>query len=207
MIGRLHYISQETPAKTHLQAIQEACEAGCEWVQLRVKDATEEMYLDIATKAKKITDAHQARLIINDNPRVAKAIQAAGVHLGKEDMPPHEARRILGESAIIGGTANTWEDIQRLAEARVDYIGLGPFRFTTTKKKLSPVLGLEGYQKVIEQCKEHQIEIPVIAIGGIVLEDVKAIRETGVHGIAVSGVITHSTGQKNLVKEMYVALA
>jgi thiamine-phosphate pyrophosphorylase len=206
MIAKLHYISQETPQLSHVQAIQNACEAGCDWIQLRVKNTTDEMYTQIATQARQICDTYGAHLIINDNVTVAKAVQAYGVHLGKEDMPPEEARKVLGSQYIIGGTANTFEDVQRLAAAQVDYIGLGPFRFTTTKEKLSPVLRIEGYRQIIEKARLTGISIPIIAIGGIVVDDVTAILATGVHGVAISGLITHATNQKQTVTQLHHAL-
>jgi thiamine-phosphate pyrophosphorylase len=116
-------------------------------------------------------------------------VNATGVHLGKTDMPPAEARRILGDGFIIGGTANTFEDIRRLTDEGVDYIGLGPFRFTATKKNLSPILGLEGYKDILSRCRAAGIALPVLAIGGITVDDIPALMQTGVSGIAVSSAI------------------
>lgn len=125
--------------------------------------------------------------IINDNPQVAIEANADGVHLGKKDMPVKEARELLGYNFIIGGTANTMDDIRQLVADGVDYIGLGPFRFTKTKENLSPIIGIEGYLRILSQCREEGITIPVIAIGGITIEDIPAIMATGVHGVAMSG--------------------
>ena len=202
MISKLHYISQQTPDRTHVQAVEEACRAGCDWVQLRVKNAPDAAYLSLAHAAKEICQLYGARLIINDNVAVAKAAGAHGVHLGKEDMPPKQAREMLGNGYLIGGTANTFEDVLRLAAAKVDYIGMGPFRFTTTKEKLSPILGLAGYGRVLNQTAAAGIAIPIIAIGGIVLEDVEPLLETGVYGVAVSGLITHATDKKQVVDQL-----
>ncbi|NME66948.1 thiamine phosphate synthase [Flammeovirga aprica JL-4] len=199
---KLHYISTEKKDKNHLQHIQEACESGCRWIQLRAKDISTEDYIALAKKAKIITDLHNAILLINDRPDVAKAVNADGVHVGKEDISPAEAREILGEGKVVGGTANTIEDIQRLYDYGVDYIGLGPFRFTQTKKKLSPILGLEGYQSLLDQCKERGIDTPIIAIGGIEVTDVENILKTGVHGIAVSGVIANAINPAGVVTVM-----
>lgn len=199
MINKLHYISTEKIDKNHLHHIQEACEAGCRWIQLRAKNISDEDYIILAKKAKIITDLHNAILLINDRPNVAVAANADGVHVGKEDISPIEARKILGDGKIIGGTANTIDDIQHLYDCGVDYIGLGPFRFTQTKKKLSPILGLEGYQKILDQCKERGINIPIIAIGGIEPMDVESILQTGVYGIAVSGVIANAMNPAGVV--------
>jgi len=117
-------------------------------------------------------------------------------------MPIDEARRLLGKDKIIGGTANTFEDVKRIYSAGADYIGCGPFRFTTTKKKLSPILGLDGYRRIIEQMDAYGINIPVIAIGGILLQDVSDIMQTGVSGVAVSGAILNANNDDNPVTTM-----
>ena len=120
---------------------------------------------------------------------LAKAIGADGVHLGHEDMPVTEARERLGEEFLIGGTANTFDDVVALCRAGVDYIGCGPFRFTTTKERLAPVLGLAGYAALMARMAEAGLRTPVVAIGGITRADVPALMETGVQGIAVSGAV------------------
>ena len=187
MISKLQYISQGATPEEHLVNIQNACTAGSEWVQLRLKNQTDEVILETAKKAREITNHFQTRLIINDHYKIAKQVNADGVHLGKTDACPAVVREYLGKLFIIGGTANTLEDCKILLEKQVDYIGLGPFKYTTTKKNLSPILGLEGYQVLLE---ELNTETPVIAIGGIVLEDVSPLLKTNIHGIAVSGEIT-----------------
>ena len=106
---------------------------------------------------------------------------------------------MLGEEFIIGGTANTFEDIERLASQGADYIGCGPFRFTTTKKNLAPVLGLEGYRDIIAKMEDAGIDLPVVAIGGITADDIDEILATGVRGIALSGTILRA---ENPVEEM-----
>lgn len=192
MISNLHFISQETPELTHLESIENACKAGVEWVQLRVKNKTIEETIAIAKQAKIICDAFNTKLIINDHPSVAKEIGAYGLHLGKEDMPVAEARKIVGDKMIIGGTANTINDIITHAKNGANYIGCGPFRFTKTKAKLSPILGAEGYRIITAEAKKLGITIPIIAIGGIETEDISSILETGMYGIAVSSLIAFS---------------
>jgi thiamine-phosphate pyrophosphorylase len=200
-ISQLHYITQEISGAEHHIKARQACEAGVDWVQLRVKDRSYNDWLDIALKTELVCRKYHARLIINDNPAIAKAAGADGVHLGKTDCSPKEARQLLGEHAIIGGTANTPDDILRLVEEKVDYIGLGPFRFTETKKNLSPVLGLEGYKNIVEFCAKEKILVPIIAIGGIRVEDVKSLIATGVHGIAVSSAINTAASMSETVKK------
>ncbi|MFD2563255.1 thiamine phosphate synthase [Aquimarina rubra] len=185
----LQYISQGESPQEHLQHIGEACEAGVRWVQLRLKDMDPATVLNTALKCREICDQYAAVMIVNDSVSIAKASQADGVHLGLEDINPKEARAILGDNFIIGGTANTLQDCLKHKNDGVDYIGLGPFRYTNTKKKLSPILGLEGYQKIISELK-NDIHIPIVGIGGIEKNDISEILETGINGIAVSGMLT-----------------
>lgn len=199
MISKLHYITQSAPEFTHAQLAEQACKAGVDWVQLRVKNKSSEEWKQIAIETLAVCKKHNAKLIINDNVSLAKEIGADGVHLGKEDLSTLEARKILGNNFIIGGTANTFEDIKIHAAAKVDYIGLGPFRFTSTKEKLSPVLGIEGYKTILQKCKNENILIPIIAIGGIIENDVEEILNTGVYGVAVSGAITHSKNKNETI--------
>ncbi|WP_233883532.1 thiamine phosphate synthase [Tenacibaculum piscium] len=187
MISKLQYITQGKTAQDHLDHIQTACASGAEWVQLRLKGFDPKTILETAKKARELTAHYQTRLIINDYYRVAKEVNADGVHLGKKDDCPLKVRAYLGKFYAIGGTANTLEECKVLLDKKVDYIGLGPFRFTETKKNLSPVLGTSGYKKLIE---ELQTETPIIAIGGITLDDVAEIVQTGIHGVAASGAIT-----------------
>lgn len=196
---RMQFISHFTDQYDYLDSIAMALEGGCRWVQLRMKDATPEEILPIALEAQKLCRAKDATFIIDDHVELVKKIGADGVHLGKLDMPVGEARKILGDSFIIGGTSNTFEDIAMHAAAGADYIGCGPFRFTTTKKNLSPVLGLEGYQTLVAKMKEQGLNLPIVAIGGINAEDIPSIMRTGVSGIALSGTVLRA---ENPVSEM-----
>lgn len=198
MIAKLQYISQGDTLNRHLENIERVCQAGCRWVQLRLKDVSYEDHLHTAKQAKDICDFYKTALIINDNVSVTRDIDGYGVHLGVEDMSPGEARNIIGQK-IIGGTANTFEDCLRLVRQGVDYIGLGPLRFTSTKQKLSPLIGINGYREIMSNLTERGIKIPIVAIGGVQSDDVLEIRKTGLHGIAVSGLLT---GRNDLQKEI-----
>lgn len=185
----IQFISHFTEQHTYLDSIRLALEGGIKWVQLRMKDATEDEIISVGTEVKKLCDQHSATFIIDDHVELVHKLKADGVHLGKNDMPIAEARNILGKDIIIGGTANTFEDIAAHYQATANYIGCGPFRFTTTKKGLSPTLGLEGYRNIMTKVKEAGINIPVVAIGGITAEDIPGIMQTGISGIALSGAI------------------
>jgi thiamine-phosphate pyrophosphorylase len=206
MIDKLHYISQQPQNGSHLTAIKQTLDAGCKWMQLRVKNQPDDVILEYAIEANKICAGYGAKLIINDHPEIALRAGAYGVHLGLQDMSIAEARDIVGKKTIIGGTANTFEHIkQRIAEG-ADYIGLGPFRFTTTKQNLSPILGLNGYETIMAQMRSANLQIPIIAIGGILPEDISALMQTGVYGVAVSGTITHATNPTQMVRHIYQEL-
>ncbi|GEQ86439.1 thiamine-phosphate synthase [Patiriisocius marinistellae] len=183
MIPKLHYISQGITSKEHLENIQKACTSGAELVQLRLKIQSEKKLLKFANEAREITAHFQTRLIINDHYKVAKEVKADGVHLGQNDACPTVVRDYLHSWQIIGGTANTLQECKTLIEKEVDYISLGPFRFTTTKDNLPPLLGLNGYAEIL---KTLNTETPIIGVGGITIKDVTAILKTGVSGLAIS---------------------
>ncbi|WP_037051275.1 thiamine phosphate synthase [Psychroserpens burtonensis] len=187
IIPKLHYISQGNSPKEHLENIQKACSSGAELVQLRLKISSEKKILKFAKEAREITSHFQTRLIINDHYKIAKEVKADGVHLGPSDVCPTIARKYLYTWQMIGGTANTLENCEKLLDKEIDYISLGPFRETTTNDNLSPVLGLKGYTAITDVLKTP---IPIIGVGGITTADVEAILDTGISGIAVSGEIT-----------------
>lgn len=201
MYSKLQYISQGATEQHQLDHIRAALDAGCTWVQLRFKEADERTFEATAGQAKQLCTAYGATFIINDHPVIAKSVDADGVHLGLDDMPVAEARTILGHQKIIGGTANTLDQVMKRIGERCNYIGLGPLRFTTTKKKLSPVLGVEGYRAIMDAIKQ-QTPVPVYAIGGIVAEDIESLLDTGVYGVAVSGIISDHPDKKTLVSHL-----
>lgn len=195
----VQFITHYTERYSYLDSVRIALEGGCRWIQLRMKEASIKEILPIAQKAMNLCRKYDATFIIDDCVELTKQIGADGVHLGKNDMPIAEARKILGKDFIIGGTANTFEDVQMLHQAGADYIGCGPFRFTTTKKNLSPIIGLEGYQQIISLMKENNISLPLIAIGGITKEDLPSLMQTGISGVALSGSILRA---ENPIEEM-----
>lgn len=195
----IQFITHSNNRYGYVDGARLALEGGCRWVQLRMKEATEAEFMDAATEIGRLCKEHGATFVLDDHVEWVEKTGADGVHLGKNDMPIDEARKILGNDKIIGGTANTFEDVERLYRQGANYIGCGPFRFTTTKKNLSPVLGLEGYQHIVDQMKSHGINLPIVAIGGILESDIKSILATGVSGIAVSGGILNA---ENPAEEM-----
>jgi len=206
-ITKIQYITQSKTEETILSEVNNVLEAGVTWVQLRIKDETLD-YVSIAKQVKVITDSYKATLIINDRVGIAREIDADGVHVGLTDMPIQEVRKILGHNKIIGGTANTLADAKNIELFGADYIGLGPFKRTTTKKVLSPILGIEGYKDIIPKTEPYGwqtllFNIPIVAIGGLEIEDVEELKEqTGIHGIALSGLIYNSKNKSELISQL-----
>lgn len=194
----LQFITHSSENMTILEEIENVVAGGCKWVQLRMKDAEKEEIKEVARKAKEICKKNDVILVIDDYVDIAKELELDGVHLGKNDMPVDEARKLLGEEFIIGATANTFEDIEALRHTDIDYIGLGPFRFTSTKKNLSPVIGIDGYAEIMRRKNESSINLPIVAIGGICYDDINNIMDTGISGIAVSGSLINA---KNMTEE------
>lgn len=195
----IQFITHSNTRYDYVEGARLALEGGCRWIQLRMKDAQEVDFLLAAKQIGAMCKEYGATFILDDHVEWVGITGANGVHLGKNDMPVDEARNQLGANRIIGGTANTFEDVERLWRQGANYIGCGPYRFTTTKKNLSPVLGLDGYRHIISKMKAHDINLPVVAIGGILQPDIKDVMATGVSGIAVSGAILNA---ENPVEEM-----
>ena len=185
----VQFITHRNERFGYVEGARMALEGGCKWIQLRMKGATDDEVRAAAAAIQPLCKQHEAVFVIDDRVGLAKELKADGVHLGKNDMPVGEARHVLGEDFIIGGTANTFGDIERLHREGADYIGCGPFRFTTTKQNLAPVLGLDGYFTLVNRMRAAGILLPVVAIGGIRFEDIPDIMRTGVRGIAVSGAV------------------
>ena len=195
----VQFITHFTEKYSYLDSVRIALDGGCRWIQLRMKDADETHLYPIALQIQQMCQKYGATFIIDDHVELVKKIKADGVHLGKLDMPITKAREILGNEFIIGGTANTFEDVKAHYEASADYIGCGPFRYTTTKNNLSPILGLEGYHQIISQMKEAHIDIPIVAIGGITEIDIPELMQIPINGIALSGSILRA---ENPIEEM-----
>lgn len=194
MLERIQYISQGLTLTEQKYNILKALDAGATWIQIRWKQTDERNFALLAQEIKKICEQFGAKCIINDYVSLAKDLDVDGVHLGLEDCPIATARLLLGPDKIIGGTANTLVDVQQRIAEKCNYIGLGPFQHTTTKQKLSPLLGAIGYASIIDHINQGEIPtIPIFAIGGIgSLEDIKNLLQAGVYGVAVSALLTQT---------------
>jgi len=199
-MNKLQFISQGDTADQQLTGIKYVLDGGCNWIQLRFKNATLTDIHNLAQKVKILCEEYGATFILNDYVQIAANLNADGVHLGLNDAPIEEARELLGPNKIIGGTANTWEDVLNRIEEKVDYIGLGPLRFTNTKEKLSPILGFEGIQTILSQKTSIGNTTPIYAIGGVTEEDIPELISYGVYGVAVSSALLKGADATPLIQ-------
>ncbi len=196
-LPRIQYITHPNENYDELAWVHRLHENGVNWIQLRIKEEDfiqrfpQKHFLasfhEIADKMRAVTQALGMLLTINDEAEVARFSHADGLHIGQEDLLPAEAFRQLDAGKIIGGTANSILEMERFVQVDMTYFGVGPFRSTTTKSTLKPVLGLEGYRVIADFLKAQNKDIPVYAIGGVLASDVGSLLEAGVYGIAVSG--------------------
>ncbi len=202
MKHQVQFISHHNERYGYLDSVRIALLGGCRWIQLRMKNATDDEVRPTAIEAQRLCREAGATFIIDDRVELVRELRADGVHLGKNDMPIAAARQLLGPGFIIGGTANTFADVKAISEAGGDYVGCGPFRFTTTKEKLSPILGLDGYRHIVSRMQAEGISIPIVAIGGIETDDIQQILATGVTGIALSGAVLRADNPVEKMKEI-----
>lgn len=200
-ISKLQFIT------TSAAIAEQACKGGVDWIQLRLKDISYEDYRNAALEMQAVCKKYNAIFIVNDNVKLALDINADGVHVGKEDpLLQKDIDELLRRGAIIGCTTNTIEDLAHLSGKAVSYIGLGPFRFTSTKQKLSPILGLDGYRRLFKEIQEQQLVLPpIVGIGGITEQDIPELLTTGLHGVAISGAISGAadiTAAANKLKQL-----
>lgn len=185
----LQFITDASDRYSIAEEVQMAIEGGCRWVQLRMKHASDDEVRQVALELIPMCRETDTFLIIDDRVELVNELKVSGVHLGKEDMDPLQAREILGPHAIIGVTANTADDIIKYKGKDVDYFGVGPYRFTSTKANLAPVLGVGGYTELVARVREAGVDFPLVAIGGITKADVMPLMATGVSGLAISRAI------------------
>ena len=201
MLPKLHFISQGTSVEDQYNSIQQAIQSGCSWVQLRVKNQPPEVVLELAKAVKSLCVESKVLLTINDSIEIARIVNADGVHLGLTDDSVSKARTILGNNCIIGGTANTLQDVIQRHNEGCNYVGLGPLRSTPTKEKLSPILDFSGYASIFEELKKRSVSLPVFAIGGVQLEDIQQLIDSGAYGIAVSSALIHHSTPNTITNE------
>lgn len=190
---RLQFITHHNSRYSYIDSARLALEGGCRWIQLRMKNADKSLMEDTAVIIQQMCKNYEATFIINDNVLLAQKIEADGVHLGKDDMPIAQARKILGDRYIIGATINSFDDVlTHLRSDTPDYFGCGPFSFTSTKQNIAATLGINGYRNIMRQMRSSGINIPIVAIGGICNDDITDILDCGINGIAISGSVLNA---------------
>ena len=149
----LQYITNTDVELPVVEQVKAVLAGGCRWIQVRMKEASDEEITRVVEEIKPLCLEHEAFLLLNDRVELAKTLDVGCVHLGHDDMPASQARMKLGPAAVIGVTANTFADILAVSALDIDYFGVGPYRMTTTKKNLSPVLGVEGIKEIVEKMR------------------------------------------------------
>ncbi|MBV2228240.1 MAG: thiamine phosphate synthase [Sphingobacterium mizutaii] len=203
-LSRIQYISDGRTFSDQERNIRKALDSGIKWLQLRWKFGREKELHQLAELSRKLCELYQATFIINDHLHLAKELDADGIHLGLQDESILSARAVLGNEKIIGGTANSFQDVLQRIQEECDYIGLGPLRFTSTKQKLSPVLGFSGYQEIIQRLKNEKVQYPPIyAIGGIKEQDLTELLQAGIYGVAISSLIQNDPSATSRMNQFY----
>jgi len=162
-----------------LEKVETACRSGVTIVQLREKNLTTNQYYQLAKEVKEITDAYQVPLIIDDRLDVCLAVDAAGLHIGDDELPVSVARQVLGPDKILGVTAKTVERALEAEESGADYLGTGAI-FPTTTKENAPITLISTLKTICQR-----VAIPVVAIGGLTSENIDQLIDTGIAGVAV----------------------
>lgn len=198
-----------TPNKTKEEIIKECnivLQEGIKFIQLRMKEASNDDILEIAKQIRPICDKYCAILIVDDRIELLKSKLFDGVHLGKNDMPIKQAKQITQNKYLLGVTCNTIQDVQMAIENEADYLGIGPYKYTTTKQNLAPILGLEGYKNIVKYLQDNNLNTPFYAIGGITLKDLQPLKEIGACKVALSGTISTATNKQSIIKEILKTL-
>lgn len=202
-VEKLQFISHDLDTLTHIQQAQIACEAGAKWVQYRCLTKTDEALLEDIHAIAEICDDWGATLIVTDHVHLNGKADIQGFHIEDMDADFKALREQLGEAITIGGSSNTVEGLIRLANQGVDYAGFGPFSVTTTKPNNAALLGIAGYAAGMQKLRELHIELPVLAVGGVTLNDVDALMETGIFGIAASAAINQAQDMAGAYRDFY----
>lgn len=197
-IGRLHVITDVRLQQrfSHVELANAALAGGADLVQLRDKEAASRDLLETALQIVPLCRRKQASLIVNDRADIAWAADAQGAHIGADDLPLSLARRLLGPDRILGSSADNAAEVAQRARQGADYAGIGPVFATSSKRDAGPVLGVEALAAVVRSSP-----LPLIAIGGITLDNLEEVLATGVHGVALLGAVCLSSDPESVVRK------
>ncbi|RDC57543.1 thiamine phosphate synthase [Pedobacter chinensis] len=205
-IEKLQYITSDTPHLTHIEQVQLACEAGAKWIQYRCLSKTDdELLIDINAVAE-ICDDWGTTLIVTDHIHLNGQADIQGFHIEDMNADFITLRQMVGHDVTLGGSSNTIDNLIRLAKEGVDYASFGPFSITKARLDNYPVLGIGKYQEAIQKLKSLDINLPVLAVGGVKIYDIEALMQTGIYGIAVSGAINFADDFIEAYQDFYDAV-
>jgi thiamine-phosphate pyrophosphorylase len=194
LISTLQFITpQPTYSSLFFKTIETIAKSGIHWIQYRDKENNLDDFLKIATEVQSICKSHSITFIVNDKVEAALQLQADGVHVGQTDLSIAETKKIIGADKIVGTSTNNIQQIKKAFAEGVDYIGLGPFAFTTTKQKLNPIIGFDGYKSIYENDFLRNKKMPIVAIGGLQITDIEPLKSVGNNGFAMSSLIYNAT--------------
>lgn len=202
-IEKLQFITHDIPNLSHIEQAQIACSAGAKWIQYRCLTKNDDELLEDINAIAEICDDWGATLIVTDHIHLAGKGDIQGFHIEDFDADFVKLREQLGEAMTIGGSATTLEGLIRIAKEGADYAGYGPFYTTLTKPNNAPLLGVEGYEKAMIALKSLNIEMPVLAVGGVTINDVDPLMNTGIFGIAVSAAINQADDMTTAYLDFY----
>ncbi|MDN3587805.1 thiamine phosphate synthase [Pedobacter aquatilis] len=205
-IEKLHYITHDIPDFSHIEQAQLACEAGAKWIQYRcLSKADDELLKDINSIAE-ICDDWGTTLIVTNHVHVNGKADIQGFHIEDMNADFIALRKIVGNDITLGGSANTIENLVRLAEEGADYAGFGPYAASETKPNDYSNITLEDYRKAITELNKQDLNLAIVAVGGVTLYDVEALIQTGIHGIAVAGAINFADDFIEAYQDFYDAV-
>lgn len=202
-IEKLHFITHDIPQHSHIEQVEIACQAGAKWIQYRCLSKGDEALLADINAIATICDDWGATLIVTDHIHFKGKADIQGFHIENIKADFTALRQQLGDEFTLGGSANTIENLLRLAAEGADYAGFGPFAVTTTKPNDLPFLKLADYENAVTQFASAAIKMPILAVGGVQLDDVSALMETGIHGIAVAAAINQAENMNYAYQDFY----
>ena len=205
-IEKFQFITHDIAQSSHIEQAQIACEAGAKWIQYRCLSKADEELLSDINEIAEICDDWGATLIVTNHIHLKGKADIQGFHIEDMDADFIALRKQIGEEFTLGGSANTVEDLIRLSKEGADYAGFGPFNITTTKPNDYPLLGIKGYANAIEKLKTENIDLPILAVGGVTLSDIPQLLKTGIYGVAASSAINQAENIYEAYLDFYKAI-
>lgn len=202
-IEKLHFITHDINHLTHIEQAQVACEAGAKWIQYRCLSKNDDELLKDIDVIAEICDDWGATLIVTDHIHLNGKADIQGFHIENMSADFTDIRNLVGEAITLGGSANTIENLLRIAQEGADYAGFGPFAETSTKPNSYPHIDLSQYHRAVMVLRDQGLDLPILAVGGVKLEDLDDLLGTGIFGIAVSSAINQASNMNEAYRSFY----